>query len=182
MLKKNIAYIVLPVLVAISSCGVSKKTATSPVVITNGDKLYAVLLDSIYKQQDSLALLNNDGVAFFRMEFNKNHFENIHYAENPPQVLVRVISDLLARQEVQLSTKSAKNYYFVLPVRYYFANGKSNSFRPVLEATPSIDISKLNGKPINWFNQFFDISTTEYGLKGMPTILLPWLTVKGRVQ
>lgn len=181
MLKKIIGYI-LPVLIVVSGCGPSKKLAKSPVQIINGDKLYAVLLNAFYAQQDSLAMLNSDGVAFFRMEYKNNHFQNIRSAENAPPMLLRIVSKALVEQEVQLNTKSASNYYFVLPVRYYFANSSTKSLQPLLEATPKIDIDKLMGRPINWFDLFFDIETANKEVKGMPCILLPWLSIKGRVQ
>ena len=179
-MKKIISYTLLALLTA--SCGTNAKLAKAPVVITNGGQLYHTLLDSLYQQQDSLALWNRDGIVFFRMQLHNNHFENIRSSENVPPVLVRIVSKLIINQNVDVNTKVAKNYYFVLPVRYYFANNKPGSLRPLLDATPKIDIAKLTDSPMNWFNQFFDMDTAEGEIKGSPCILLPWLYIRGKVQ
>src|ERR1043166_1236277 len=107
---KIISYILL--VLAVISCSSPTKLAKTPVVITNGDQLYNVLLDSLYIQHDSLALWNRDGVVFFRMQFSNNHFENIRSSENSPPVLVRIVSKIIAAQEVHMNTKAARNYYF----------------------------------------------------------------------
>ncbi|MFT3934010.1 MAG: hypothetical protein QM726_10375 [Chitinophagaceae bacterium] len=158
------------------------KLAKTPVVITNGSQVYQTLLDSLYKQQDSLALCGRDGVVFFRMQLHNHHFENIRSSENAPPLLVKIISKIIINQDVRINTKIAKGDYFVLPVKYYFANNKPATFSSLLDATPKIDITQLSNKPINLFDKFFDMNTAEGEIMGAPCILLPWLSIQGKVQ
>jgi hypothetical protein len=180
MLKDFSLYILMMLFIA--SCNSPEKLARTPVVVSNGDHFYRILLDSIYLQQDSLAKWNKDGVVFFRMDYRNNHFVNVRNSENTPPLLVRIVKNVSTNEEVQVNKKTAGKYYFVLPIRYDFAGNKSGSLHPMLDATPKVDISKITDKPINWFNLFFDMDTSTAETRGHPCILLPWLFLKGKEQ
>lgn len=152
-----------------------------PVTVINGDQLYKILLDSLYTQRDSLEMWGGQGTVFFRMQLNKTHFENVQSSEKVPPVLVRIVSNVLRSQEVQVNTKHTGRYYYVLPVRYYFGGGKPGNAGTLISTIPKVDISNLTDKPVNWFNQFFGLEAAEGELKGVPCIFLPWLTVTGKV-
>ena len=174
----------MPIILALvfASCSTQSKLVRDPIIINNGQQLYNLLLDSLYVQQDSIALWNRDGVVFFRMQFINNHFENIRSSEDGSPTLQRIVSKVVSGQEVRVNVKSAERYYFVLPVRYYFADVKPGSAIMLVNMAPKIDINNTTDKPVNWFNKFFDMDTAESEVKGSPCIMLPWLSVKGKVQ
>jgi hypothetical protein len=152
MLKGLFLFILLMSFIA--SCSSPAKSAKTPVVVSNGDHFYRILLDSIYMQQDYLAQWNKGGVVFFRMDYRNNHFVNVRNSENSPPLLVRIVRNVSTNEVVQVNKKNAGKYFFVLPIRFDFTDNDDGSLHPLLDATPKIDISKITDKPINWFDLF----------------------------
>lgn len=174
--------ILISLLLAISHGAFAQSDSTPKVEIIGADKLYAKLYEETAANIDTLSNLNQKGVLFVKFSINKKEeITDLRFSRDEPAILKNIIYSVL--QSLKLKSAMPEGTAYILPILYEYLKPLTGNAADILKTVPAVDISKLSPESfINEFTALTGIERNKEKVYGVPSVFLPWLTFKGKIQ